>query len=58
MPKKLPPEVRAFFAATGAQGGRAGKGAAKKRGDKAYYQRIAKLAVAARKRKALERKKS
>lgn len=51
MPKELPPEVRAFFAATGAEGGRAGTGDAKKRGDKAYYQRIAKLAVEARKKK-------
>ena len=57
MPKRLPPEVRAFFAATGAEGGRGGKGDAKKRGTAAYYKRISKLAVAAKKKKAAERKK-
>lgn len=56
MPKKIPPEVRAFLAALGAAGGRAGKGNAKVRGSKAYYQRISKLGVAARTRKKQRRK--
>jgi hypothetical protein len=42
--------VKAYLASIGSKGGKA-KGNAKVRGDKAYYQRISKQAVAARKAK-------
>jgi hypothetical protein len=49
-------EVREYLARLGKRGGEAGKGAAKKRGSPAYYQRLAKLAAKARKAKRGESK--
>jgi hypothetical protein len=42
-------EIKKYLASIGSKGGKAGAGESKKRGDKAYYERISKLAVKARK---------
>jgi len=38
--KKLPPAVREFFVETGREGGQAGTGESKRRGDAEYYRRL------------------
>jgi hypothetical protein len=44
-------KLKAYFVERASKAGKAGTGKAKVRGDKAYYQRISKQAVAARKAK-------
>ncbi len=39
--KKLPPAVREFFVETGREGGQAGTGESKRRGDAEYYRKLA-----------------
>lgn len=45
--------IRAYLSRIGQKGGAAGTGGAKRRGDAAYYRRIAQKAVKARRAKAL-----
>jgi hypothetical protein len=51
-----PKSVATYMAEIGRKGGQSGKGAAKRRST-AYYKRISKLAVAAKRAKKMKRKK-
>jgi hypothetical protein len=55
MADNLDPEVKAAYSAIGRIGGKAGKGAAKRR-TKKFYKQIAKLSVSARRKNAKKRK--